>query len=419
MAFTPATAEVMNLQLDLNKLGTSPKLDVDGALGPMTWAALIQQVHKDAAGGPVIIPIPPTTQTPWMDWMRSNIGQSEITGSPATPFDVMIFSHTDYGPLQGGLEDEGCAATACAALELTGYKSPHSALAMSFATYGTACDLKPGCIVVFHWSSGGHHVAFCTDIPNSTTVNCIGGNQNHSLNISNFPQSAIVATRWPIPADTTTSIPPVSASKIYGIDIYDGDDINSWQSAKASSHSEFCIMKATEGTGIIEKAYAPRMAAARAAGIEVLAAYHFFHPGSDAVQQANVFYNTAHASNPDFYCLDWEASDGTSASADKAAALKFLVALEAITKQIPWVYLSPGWAGDMGGLGNEFARYPLWIAHYGVSKPRVPAPWSDYTIWQYGSAAVAGINSGKNSTDADIYRGSIADLKAYLAKLKV
>lgn len=144
---------------------------------------------------PVTIPSGPAI-TPWMDWMQSNLHQKEVTGASATDFDKMVFTHTSYGSLDGVMQP-GCAATACAALELTGYKSPHNAAAISFKAYGTACELKPGCIVVFQWSSGGHHVTFCDHIVDATYVACLGGNQSHEVNVSTYSRKYIIATRWP------------------------------------------------------------------------------------------------------------------------------------------------------------------------------------------------------------------------------
>lgn len=135
--------------------------------------------------------------TPWLDWMQSHIGEAEQTGSTPTAFDRAIFKHTNFGDL-GGRMEPGCAATACAALEETGYLSPHNAGAISFKNYGLACDLKPGCLVVFQWPSGGHHVTFCKELLPGGLVVCLGGNQGHLLKLSTFNQKFIIATRWPI-----------------------------------------------------------------------------------------------------------------------------------------------------------------------------------------------------------------------------
>lgn len=145
----------------------------------------------------------PGSQTPWKDWMHANLGQPMVTGKKASAFEIMVFSHTsDDDVAKTGIEESGCAATACAALELNGMKSPHSAAAASFASYGTACELKPGCIVVFKWSDGGHHVTFCDSVNSDGGFQGIGGNQGSpaSLCIETFGPSLkgdVIGIRWP------------------------------------------------------------------------------------------------------------------------------------------------------------------------------------------------------------------------------
>lgn len=204
---------VTNLQQNLYTLGVRP-MAIDGDFGPQTKSAVIafqggHGLQPDGVVGDLTqaaiakalvgqIPVPQGL-TPWMDWMRSHLGEPEVTGGKATAFDNEVFSHTDYGSLDGVM-DEGCAATACAALEETGFKSPHSARAADFEPFGQPSQLTPGCIVVFQWSNGGHHVTFLDHVVNSGSVACLGGNQSHEVNISVFSRQYIVATRWPVRA---------------------------------------------------------------------------------------------------------------------------------------------------------------------------------------------------------------------------
>lgn len=159
--------------------------------GPALVAAHEIVMPGDAPVGP--------TDMPWMDWMRQHRGEVQLTGAKPTPFTEEIFKHTTFGPLHG-VTPESCAATVCAALEENGYKSTHSAAAASYVSYGTGCDLKPGCIIVFRWPGGGHHVDFCDAIIDQHTVRGLGGNQGHSLRDSDFLRQYIVATRWPVKA---------------------------------------------------------------------------------------------------------------------------------------------------------------------------------------------------------------------------
>ena len=138
-----------------------------------------------------------TNVAPWLDWMIEHVGEIEKSGDKATEFDKMIFTHTNYGPLDGGVMVAGCSATACAALEINGFKSPHNAAAISFKDYGDPCELKPGCIVVFEWADGSHHVSFCYRIIDDRNVECLGGNQSHLLQVSTYNRKFILATRWP------------------------------------------------------------------------------------------------------------------------------------------------------------------------------------------------------------------------------
>ena len=133
---------------------------------------------------------------PWMQWLEKHYGEVEKTGSTPTEFNREIFDHTSLKLNKEMLA--GCAATACAALEESGYKSPHNPMAISFKKYGEPCELKPGCIVVFEWDSGSHHVSFCHHIVDNDLVACLGGNQRSKLQTLVYKRNHIIATRWPV-----------------------------------------------------------------------------------------------------------------------------------------------------------------------------------------------------------------------------
>lgn len=201
---------VANIQTALNKsVEPSPNLPVDGNYGPATAVAVAafqtaQNLDVDGWVGPetmtalASLPVGAARPaTPWMDWMRSHVGEIQMTGARPTAFTIKIFSHTTYPPLTD-YTPESCAATVCAALEETDYKSTRSAAAASYINYGSACQLTPGCIVVYQWPDGGHHVDFCDEIIDANTVRGLGGNQGHQLNDTNFASKYIVSTRWPV-----------------------------------------------------------------------------------------------------------------------------------------------------------------------------------------------------------------------------
>lgn len=130
----------------------------------------------------------------WLDWLLKHEGEPEFTGSEPTPFVIECFKHTSYGDLKGSTPSS-CAATLCAALEESGYASPHRADAVSFAKYGSSTALRVGSICVFQWPSGEHHVSCCLD-PKKHLF--LGGNQGHMLQRAVYDPKYIIATRRPV-----------------------------------------------------------------------------------------------------------------------------------------------------------------------------------------------------------------------------
>lgn len=209
---------VSNLQKNLTQIGVT-ELEADGVFGEKTFMAVeaFQSAHSLPVDGVVDenvqdtitkclvgqLNLPAHGPNPWMPWMNSHIGEKEQTGAPASEFDKEVFSHTSYENLDGIMEP-GCAATACAALEESGYASPHDATAESFRKFGVDSQLLPGAIVGFNWAGvkGKHadHVAFFDHAVGDKHIACLGGNQGHEVKVSIFSRDAIDFVRWPIEA---------------------------------------------------------------------------------------------------------------------------------------------------------------------------------------------------------------------------
>ena len=202
---------------------------------------------------------------------------------------------------------------------------------------------------------------------------------------------------------------PVTA----GIDIYHGDQIN--DAGKLMPQVQFVYMKAFEN--VADPAFSSRWDLMRRINM-IRGAYDFFHPAKDPLAQASSFCGVVgQLQDGDLPCaLDWESTDSTPSETDRTKALTWLNHVEAVTKKTPVIYCSPYFAQALS-LTEEFARFPLWVAHYGVKCPLVPAPWNNWTFWQSGeSAKVSGM---LNACDIDQFNGSLADLKAFIAKSKV
>lgn len=133
---------------------------------------------------------------PWLAWMESHIGQHEThkTGH-SNPFIVALFKHTTYKTNTDATP--WCAAAVSTALEVSGYRSAHSASAFAYESYGTKCEAKPGAIVVFRWPTGGGHVSIVKSV-GSGTIACTGGNQADAVKTSVFSRAHSVSYRWPV-----------------------------------------------------------------------------------------------------------------------------------------------------------------------------------------------------------------------------
>src|SRR3989304_316015 len=61
---------------------------------------------------------------------------------------------------------------------------------------------------------------------------------------------------------------------------------------------------------------------------------------------------------------------------------------------------------------NYFKQYPLWIANYGVTKPLVPKPWTEWTFWQFtdkGDGSIYGVES--KNIDLNYFNGDLASFR--------
>lgn len=134
------------------------------------------------------------TDAPWMTLAQTHLGEHEIAGKGYNQFILDCFKFTNYKASDDSVS--WCGAFVSRMLEESGYQSAHSAWALSHASAGDHCDLKPGCLVIFTRPGGGGHVGFCHHIE-GPLVYVLGGNQRDSVSISAFYQRNIMATRWP------------------------------------------------------------------------------------------------------------------------------------------------------------------------------------------------------------------------------
>lgn len=188
------------------------------------------------------------------------------------------------------------------------------------------------------------------------------------------------------------------------------------------------IHKATQGTYYTDPDYAPRRAAARAAGL-LWGAYHFA-TGEDVAVQVAYFLKVALQGDPNadsvLLALDWEPNPNKGGQMSLSQAKQFLELVAERTGQKAVVYSghtikeavgANGWAK-----GDAFlSSHRLWLAQY-ASKPVLPAGFARYFLWQYTGDkcgplphGVDGIMADANERDGldlNVYDGTEAELAA-------
>ena len=195
-----------------------------------------------------------------------------------------------------------------------------------------------------------------------------------------------------------------------------GIDVSHWQGSidwvqVAAAGKRFAIAKATDGQDYVDPTYATNKAGAELNGL-VFGAYHFARPdrtANDAVLEADHFVDTADLGPGNLVpVLDIEKNEHNMTQAKITAWI--LDWLDRVTERLgvrPMVYTSPnGWlvrTGDTTAVAA--AGYTvLWVAHWGVAQPTLPASeWNGngWTLWQYSSTGSVGGIQG--NVDLDWY----------------
>ena len=199
-----------------------------------------------------------------------------------------------------------------------------------------------------------------------------------------------------------TTVTP-GPSHVEGIDVSHFQGTINWASEKAMGRM-FGVASVGDGT-YQDPTFATNWAAMKAAGV-IRGAYQYFEPAGDPIVQADILIaKVGKLGDGDLPAtIDVEVTGGQSAATIAAKVGQWLARVEAGTGRKPMIYTGPYfWQGSVASLA--YGGYPLWVADYGVSKPQVPAPWTNYKIWQY---------SDSNGTlDVDSFQGTLAELQTF------
>jgi GH25 family lysozyme M1 (1,4-beta-N-acetylmuramidase) len=235
-----------------------------------------------------------------------------------------------------------------------------------------------------------------------------------------------------VAASVATASPAWAGTKARGIDVSRFNGAIDWPTVASSGGIRFAFVAASRGSGGDcavkpdacgpDPLFAANRANAKAAGIRVGAYHRGFASGAtraearaDARAEADVFLAQVGTlvSGELVPVLDVETPFTGLNPKRLAAWIRAWV--KRVNKRLgrkPMIYTS---ATSWGATGDtrEFAKakYPLWVAHWKVSRPTVPARnWArrGYSVWQYtSSGSVPGI-SGR--VDLDRLRVGLAKI---------
>ena len=220
------------------------------------------------------------------------------------------------------------------------------------------------------------------------------------------------------PSPSALASSDATSSVVEGIDVSHWQGTINWTKVAAAS-KKFAIIKATDGqvqtsgSLYVDPLYATNHAGAKTAGLWT-GAYHFARPdatANDAIHEADWFAaHTGLGAGDLIPALDLEVSGGLSVTALQAWVKAFLDEVTAKIGMRPMIYTSPSFWGKYMGNTTTLADAgykTLWVAHWGVTSPTVPANnWGGHgwTFWQYTSDGTVNGISGR--VDLDRYNGA-------------
>jgi len=219
-----------------------------------------------------------------------------------------------------------------------------------------------------------------------------------------------------LPGSPTTrdagSEPAATSSTLEGIDVSHWQGTIDWTKVSGAG-MRFAMIKATDGTAFVDPNYATNHAQAKAAGLHTTA-YHFAQPDAtvgDAITEADHLVAVASLGDGDMIpALDLETTGGLGATALQSWVASWLDEVTARIGVRPMIYTSPNfWKTYMGDTRSfaDAGYTTLWIAHWGVASPTIPAQnWGGHgwTFWQYSDCgSVPGVSG---CVDLDRYNGT-------------
>ncbi|MBR59410.1 MAG: hypothetical protein CMH54_15525 [Myxococcales bacterium] len=266
---------------------------------------------------------------------------------------------------------------------------------------GLGCLCDPG------YSGDGQD---CTDIDECSLDlhNC-----DPNAFCTNMPGDFLCTCSATFHGDGQTCTPSSNCSDpwLNGVDVSEWQGVIDWQQVR-NDGIDFAFIRVAYGIYHIDDYFDANWQGAADVGI-VRGAYQFFRMKHDPIAQAQVLLDHMGPLQPGDLppVIDVEPDpydDTVYSGAEWAIAIGlWLDTVENALGVKPIIYTAPyAWAPINTA---DYADYPLWIAHWGVSCPSMVTGWDTWTFWQTtDSGSVAGIQGG---VDLDRFNGSLEALQ--------
>ena len=206
------------------------------------------------------------------------------------------------------------------------------------------------------------------------------------------------------------SISKVQAIEPQSSEIYEGIDVSRWQGninfeQVANSGIQIVYIKATEGTTYVSPTFEKSYLNAKENGLKI-GFYHYVTARTEEEAKAEAQFFASKIQGKEVDCklaMDFEEFGNLNNNEINAIGLAFIKRLQELTQKPVIVYSNSYTARTVWN--GEILNYPLWVAEYGVSKPRDNGKWSKYVGWQYTDTGK--VNGIRGNVDRDKFTKEI------------
>ncbi|NCC86562.1 MAG: LysM peptidoglycan-binding domain-containing protein [Clostridia bacterium] len=201
------------------------------------------------------------------------------------------------------------------------------------------------------------------------------------------------------------AIEPSQKEILKGIDVSRYQGTIDFEQVKESG-TDIVYIRSSLGGSYVDPYFNENYNNAKEAGLKV-GFYHFVTAinATQANQQAAFFVSTIQGKTPDCrLAVDFEDFGNLTKSQINEITLAFAQKVEELSGKEVVIYANSYAASYT--LSKAVTKYPLWVAHWGVSAPSNAVLWDEWVGWQYTSSGkVIGVNTlvDKNYFTSDIF----------------